>query len=533
VVLDAANVATNVAFSIPSGVASTGVLQGSGCDVKYVDGQWKVEGLCYPTQMYIPTDATSFFFVKEDDCNKKDKNGKTLEEQYNAAFPDTGKGDQGAGFYTDVTKVKPGADGKPVESKENIGFLLRNTAAYCWNVLDTNKFKKNTATIYLTYGMARIQNLIQSNVQDASHLAVGTFFSFLMMIAYLLAIGALFISLVIRMAFLWIFVAFSPFLVLLAYLGLIGMGGEQVKCFSYQAFIKWAFVPAKVGLVFSVAFLMVAAGQKMGLDNPGILDKTNQLGTITVKLLKVKSLLMGMDTLQEFIWLLIATAVLWVGTFSILGEMEVAKTITSKIYDMGNKAATWASKTPYMLPIIPMTDVHTGKLTMGSLNEFRDKIVPKSYDEMFAGTKKFGKLADELAGQTRKDAKGNLTHSGEAVNIYNYGVAGNKEKIYEYLKQKGFSDKMIGNEPESIAGMLEHVGIGKEKALDVGRQVSEYAKEPTPTPAPAAAAAPAAPIKTADQIAAEEKAAKEAAGAKKGTTEVKQTENTPKDPKKK
>jgi hypothetical protein len=327
VVLDAANVVTNAVFAIPSGVSSIGV-QFKECQVND-DPSQPISGLCIPSEIYAPLDS-----LEKAPLNYKAEECEKVGEGYDQAYPDG----------------EPDAN----VSEENKKYL--GTSSICWENLNLFKYDQNTAVVYLTYGMARIQNLVYSNQGDVSELgqlAVGTLMSLVIQIAYTISLLALWIALIIRMVFLWIFVAFSPALVLVIYFsGFSDQDFGEVK-FGVREFLNWAFVPAYVGAIFSVAFLMLAAGQSLGGTEVSVIDNLNQAG-VTGKLLRIKSLFLGMDSLQEFIWLLLTLVVMWMGTFSVLNKMPVLGTITRKIDEYGQQTAKLLGTAPYWAPMVPM-----------------------------------------------------------------------------------------------------------------------------------------------------------------------------------
>ncbi|MBU0727830.1 hypothetical protein KKA95_04050 [Patescibacteria group bacterium] len=347
VVLDAANVATNVVFAIPMGVSTAANdIEFTPCTVN-PDGK-SYTGMCYPDTILSPTESDSgeYKYMNAQAC--KDGN---VEAKFDAIYNTKKEGDD---FVVDTT-----ADGYEEYGKTP-------TSVICWDNLSLTKYNKNTSVIYLTYGMARIQNLVESSNSGTkiTQLAVGILFSLLIQVAFTISLLALFIAMIIRMAVLWVFVAFSPFLVLLLFSEKFGEGIADK--FSVKAFAKWAFVPVKVGAVFAVSFLMVSAGQSIMGKDATFFEKLDKGGIeITTKMYKIKSLFMGMDTIQEFIWLLIALVVLWAGVFAVLGEMPIVKGITDKINDYGTSTAKWLAKSPYWAPIMPMVDKE-GNFKLGS-----------------------------------------------------------------------------------------------------------------------------------------------------------------------
>jgi hypothetical protein len=353
VVLDAANVASNVVFAIPMGVSGAGIetLIAGQCNLESCNAEGtgckKTTPGCILSALYMPTDVDpkNWQYMTTEDCATQN-----VSMGYDDAYKDM-------------------VEGKIVE---NTGTPYQGKKPYCGGLFNLAQFKKTTATIYLTYGTARIQNLVAAFPTDSiTQLTVGIIFSLLLQTVYTVALLALFIALIVRMAVLWLFVAFSPFFIVIYALKGIGVQimNDVEKQFSIGKFINWAFVPVKVGAVFSVGFLMIAAGQTINLKNANL----NSNIVITGKIIKVNSLFMGMDTIQEFIWLLMTLIILWAGVFSVLGEMPGVKIITDRINKIGSEAGKWLATTPYWAPIVPIYDTETGKVRLKSMES---QVVP-------------------------------------------------------------------------------------------------------------------------------------------------------------
>jgi hypothetical protein len=98
----------------------------------------------------------------------------------------------------------------------------------------------------------------------------------------------------------------------------------------------------------------------------------NGAGTVTNNVIGFSSLMPGMDSMTQFIWLLIVLGILWVGVFSVLGDMPIVGKITGVIDSLGKRAGTWMAKTPYWAPIVPMYDHKTKEWRTTSVKgEFR------------------------------------------------------------------------------------------------------------------------------------------------------------------
>ncbi len=331
-------------------------------------------------------------------------------------------------------------------------------------------------------------------------MSVGVLFSFILMLAYLGSLAALFIALIIRMGFLWIFVAFSPFLVILYYLG-IGQGGEDSYT-DYKAFINWAFVPAKVAVFFTVAFLMVVAGQAVTLSDLTFFDRVNKMGNTTVKIIGARSLIGGVGEIQQFIWYLITVAILWIGTFSVLGKLKVAGEIANKINAMGTKAAGWVGSLPYKASIIPVKDEKSGK----SFSSLQSILKPTTdYDRQNALDSKFSKLHSKFS--TGADGEG-----GNLAKRINNVTEGDNLFFYNTLREGGMDNKEILNSIGRIDLFLKERGANEAATKYTLEYLKAMASGKTVPKPPSATAAPAADEAAKKAAEAKEADAKKAAG---------------------
>lgn len=329
-ILDAANVATNVVFAIPSGVQGVAgeALPGE-CEVT----EEKATGLCAPHNIYYVTGATSLVNYKAADCPSKEDVGRD-------------------------NRLKTGT--------------YFNKIIMCWNKMDMGKYNQNNASLHLSFSMARIQNLTRANTaMDIGKVSIGIIFTMLLQIVYLIAFFALYVVLIFRVAAMWIFVSFSPFIVLMLFFKQSGINVKSLEnlggFFSLEEFTKWAFAPAKVGAVWAVGFIMVTAGQTM---NPEFFNKISSQGEpIKAEAIGIGSLFLGMDNIQEFIWLLMTIGIIWTGTFAMMADLHVVKGFTEGINNYGKTLARYVGTSPKWAPIIPKYNAKTGKMEMTSFKQ--------------------------------------------------------------------------------------------------------------------------------------------------------------------
>lgn len=342
VVLDAASIATHAVFAIPSGIGDPPKYEPCVVNTNAAD---PIQGVCYPTKIIAPADIADKPVLYWQDTEGEDDNCSKVEKGYT-----------GTDNADDINISAYNSDGtiNDVASDENK--KLQGRISICMESLNLFKYDQNTAVIYLTYGMARIQNLVNASASggDGLQLAIGTLMSIVLQIVYAIALLALFVALIVRMMMLWILVGFSPFIILV--MGMSGEGadaGDLGKQFSVENFLSWALVPVKVGVIFVVAFIMISAGQAMGNISEKVLDNLAKESGFTFKLLGQESLFAGLGSLQDFVWLLMTIAVLWMGVFAVLGKLEIVGSWFNRIGETGKELAISAAKLPYILPWIP------------------------------------------------------------------------------------------------------------------------------------------------------------------------------------
>lgn len=435
VILDAANVATHVVFAIPSGISNPptyGESTYAACEVNSLldDPSAPTKGACYPTAVIGPADAGRnpvLYWEDKENCAK-------VQAAY-AGSPESAYGVDGK----EPIAVETDENGLIMNENTN----LQHRTSICVENLNLLKYDQNTATIYLVYGMARIQNLVNSTggTGDLPMLAAGSLLSLLIQLAYTVALAVLFIALIIRMGMLWLFVAFSPFMVLVIWFtGDIKADkdfGGSFK-FGFTEFIKWAFCPAKVGAVFAVSFIMISAGQAMGEVDTTFIDNVASKTGMVFKILNPQSLFMGIGSLQTLIWLIMSLVVLWMGVFGVLGEMNIVKDVAQWVDRGGKYIGKMIATSPYWAPVLPlgkeggMTSVSAMAAPIVGLKDD----IKKYYDSQMGGGKDARKLQAAAEGKDysnygRKAADNRLTENDAKDIARGYGYTDVQEMMKE------------------------------------------------------------------------------------------------------
>ncbi|QQR84105.1 hypothetical protein IPJ72_02840 [Candidatus Peregrinibacteria bacterium] len=458
VILDAANVTTNIVFSIPSGVKGvTGeVLQSKINEQKCTIVDNKAVGACRLKAAFYP------FGVGETD-NKVDCTDdelKTIQRENEANYPE---------------------GQNPTQANARFG-----KATFCWETMKIDKYNQNTASYFLSYSMAKVQNLPRANAgQDITKVAFSSLLALIIQLVYLVAFIALYVALIFRVAMLWLLVAFSPALLLLYFIKDLSIptGGIDDK-FSLQSFVNLAFVPAAVGAVWSVAFIMITTGQVLGKN---YFQLKNQSGVISSHVYSAQSFFMGMDNIQEFIWLLMTIGIIWMGTFAILGKMPVVGSIFQTIESYGTGAAKWVATQPRIAPIVPIYDYNSGTVKMSNV------LGKTNLDEYQKGT--VGAHIQQAQLNQKLSNPGTLKIEG-SLNV-------NSRVAYdEFKKTYGLNDRAIANNEKAIRDFINKSSIANKTEyanyiINQAKGMQNSPSVPTPQPAAPAEAAqkPAAPAK--------------------------------------
>ena len=469
IMLDAANVATNVVFAIPAGISGVAgdtfdqELKKNPCDVNRPKEQ-EIKGYCTPLAegTFLTMDAEKTYNYFAPTCTDKSWiDGKTKD--YSNAYT------------TDGSKL---ADPNHVNKTNSI----------CWQQMKLSDYQQNNASYYLSYSMAKVQNLVRATSPDPINTAVGTLFSLALQIAYLAAFVSLFIVLIMRAAMMWILLAFSPYIVLLYYFEQAGikasLGQEAGEILSISSFAKWAFAPAKVGAVWTVGFIMITAGQTMDGST------FEKIGT---HIYGAGTLFMGMDTVQQFIWYLMTLAVIWFGTFAMFSDLKFASAITNKIKGtVENLGSTGAKTIGAKLPIFPVFDKE-GKVRGGTISEAKKSFIGdtggggegRGGDGSETGKKLGAAKAGQIANIAKAAGSGDSAAVISELKNININIEELKKLDEEKIKQeigKVFGDKKERDDVVKIIVNLKAEDVAKAKKeedakIELDKNAAEKAKQ--------------------------------------------------------
>jgi hypothetical protein len=261
-----------------------------------------------------------------------------------------------------------------------------------------------------------IWELTKATGRFLMHLIFHVIFS----LAVFLALAAFAVVLIVRIAMIWICVAFMPF----AFIG-FALGkplgelsaGEQQAPNVWKYFLKYAFIPFLVAIPLSVGFTLISNLYAV----KALPDSMSVLGL---------EFLPGVDTFHELLWMVITIGIIWMGVFSVLESDKVASKATGFFKGLGGTGMKIAGYGIGAVPIMPMPGGKSATLT-GMAHGYRQAplmLRNKGVQSMF----------------------------GEG--------AGGTATAHE--KTKNFVDKASSKEKSEIAEALRQLRSGEERALN-------------------------------------------------------------------
>jgi len=160
----------------------------------------------------------------------------------------------------------------------------------------------------------------------------------LLHVALFFPLAAMLLAFAIRIPVLWLTIAFMPFMVLQYVLPEQYITEYPKKLM--ENFISAVFLPAKVGIPLTIGFIMVNAGQKLGLLQP--------LSGVSFKLTN------NISDFWQLLWLVMTLGIIWEGVFEALSKAGVMGKFSESIKGAGQGLGMMALKTPLSIPFIPL-----------------------------------------------------------------------------------------------------------------------------------------------------------------------------------
>jgi len=162
-------------------------------------------------------------------------------------------------------------------------------------------------------------------------------FSLIMIGALFFPLLAMLVVFIVRIPYLWLTIAFMPFM----FLGLIlgdKMGEFDTMKIIWKKFLGAAFVPLFVAIPLALGFILLNVGMET-IVMPN-------WGEVTTGLFSFKNFL-------DLLWLCMTLGVLWMGTFMALKAAHIAEGVVTSIQNFGQSLGKGIAKMPLRIPFIP------------------------------------------------------------------------------------------------------------------------------------------------------------------------------------
>lgn len=277
-----------------------------------------------------------------------------------------------------------------------------------------------------------------------------------------LALLAFLAVLVVRMAVLWLCIAFMPFIFVGFAMGKpLGDLGNESAPNIWQKFLSYAFLPTLVAVPFAIGFTLM--------------NQLYYVKSLPVHVLdNVGGILGGIDSFQQLLWMIMAIGIIWFGVFAVLEKDKFAAGIVSSIKGIGTggmKLAGYGAAYGLQVPLPGGRSLSAGGLVKGA-QDLKDKVRfqdPKGGASASGGAasslqEKISRLPpDQLKALT--DPLNNVVRSG--VKGKELGALGELTKNLEGMKNPGgervFSDTDIRGIVKNPEGLRNLVNEGFKK----------------------------------------------------------------------
>ena len=253
-------------------------------------------------------------------------------------------------------------------------------------------------------------------------------FSALMAIVYSVALLAVFIAMIIRIAAVWLLLVASPIIMAALILDLGGKIGDLAS----QA-VNYIIMPIKVAAAFAVSFVMVS----------NMIDVPSGVGTQLINFDR-NVLSSGGDPVSTLMWQILTVIIFWKIAFWAF-EGTIAEGITNSIKGAAEKLGSFAVKAGVMdQPLVQMVGKGDASLTTllrapEALSQARTRKMTDEYNRTYNLTgdaAKANNLADDLKSAQARDLKGItaqydailLRHNRDAFDRYVELVGVDKDK---------------------------------------------------------------------------------------------------------
>ncbi|MBU0458010.1 hypothetical protein KKF03_01015 [Patescibacteria group bacterium] len=381
---------------------------------------------------------------------------------------------QSAGSYT-CFQLVPMAEDANSPHAILLGIVINHT-----KILELAKIRRDNppppaGTVGAPLGSDTTQRLLTAIIQ------IG--FAFLIVIALMFPLIAMLVVFIIRIPILWLTISFMPFM----FLGfLIGdkMGKANTMDYIWKNFLSMAFLPALVAIPLTVGFILLNTGVDL-MSSGGI--TLNDFET------PQNFMLESFTTFLDLLWLMMALAVIWIGTFAALSVNKITEAVSTKIKGWGESWGKLAATMPLRIPFMPFKDKATGEkvnlslMGLGSrmgpagINEVLNAPMRRNLDRVFdapsgtSGTTLHGVLNSMPASAQKTTITNNLNNKFDAIinfdatNAASVTAAQNaiRTDIPALMKQIKADANTGHSDISQLAGKMGRAGISETRLQQI------------------------------------------------------------------
>ncbi len=311
---------------------------------------------------------------------------------------------------------------------------------------------------------------LAANIKNLTGVLDNTMFSALMALMFTIALIATFIVMIVRVAALWLFMAFSPLIVAGGIMG-FGDGGSGIA----DKIVNYLIIPLKISAVFALTFIMMSV-----------------LGDYTPTVMQVEWLKIGdasnSVSLFHMLWQVMTVVIFWQAAFWAIDEsiahdvVQGIKTGAQKVGGFAAQTATvdrklfkgvslrGASRAPqlYMDTInrqntqkqreLIMKNLHLDDKSMGALKNLEDGLA--KYDRKTLKKHDFTDVAGNVNLDNLKDNTEGLRKLGialgmEGETLTEFTKKHNKTDIAKYIKKNANNSDIKAMSEDQILGAFK------------------------------------------------------------------------------
>ncbi len=308
--------------------------------------------------------------------------------------------------------------------------------------------KKN---IILAFGVhfMRLESLpiLAANSKSIWAVLDNALFSFVMAVAYILALVAVFVVLIVRVVMMWVMILLSPILVTGWVLGWSGDAFQQIN----GRFWNYLIVPMKVAAVFAFTFVLIAT-----LD---AVVPAPQFYTEYIEPGAPLKPFWGDEKFKgwQFVWKIFIVVLFWKAVFLALKDIEDVQGVVQGIQNFGSgmakTAMTWGAdqiKIPGMGTLANVGNINQGMAS--ARNRMRSDSGPTGLRESFTGgaqdTAKADKARNKLATQFGRNRA-------------------TLQEIKSILAANGVTQSILASNTQLQTQVFSHLSEGDRTALGI------------------------------------------------------------------